>query len=102
SCDGSTTAQITDPVFLGFTAADVAFLDGYFIFRIPNSQRFFNSGLNALTFNALDVATAEGAPDNLNGLMVNLRNIFLPGTLSSEIWYDAANDVGSPFSRAPD
>ncbi len=102
SCDGTNTAQITDPVFLGFTAADVAFLDGYFIFRIPNSQRFFNSGLNALTFNALDVATAEAAPDNLNGLLVNLRNIFLPGALSSEVWYDAANDVGSPFSRAPD
>lgn len=102
ACDGTTTAQITDPVFTGFGAADVGFLDGYLMFRVPNSARFFNSGINALTFNALDIATAEAAPDNLNGLLVNRREIFLPGTQSSEIWYDAANEVGSPFSRSPD
>jgi hypothetical protein len=102
SCDGATTSQITDPVFLGWGAADVAYLDGYLIFRVPDSQLFFNSGLNALTFNALDVASAEAAPDNLNGLLVDHREIFLPGTLTSELWYDAANETGSPFARSPD
>jgi len=96
-------AQITDGVFLGFGGVgDVAYIDGYFIFRVLDSARFFNSGINALTFNALDVATAEGAPDNLVGMIADHRDLILPGSTTMEVWYNAANDTGSPFSRSPD
>lgn len=97
----TTISQITDATFVGWGAADVDYLDGYFVFRRPDSQQFFNSGLNALTFNALDIATAEGAPDNLKGLIVDHRELFLPGTSSSEIWYNAALSPGSPFAQSP-
>jgi hypothetical protein len=97
----TTISQITDPVFTGWGASDVAFLDGYLIFLRPNSQNFFNSGLNALTFSALDIATAEGRPDLLNGLFVDHLEIMPLGVESCELWYDAANPTGSPFSRSP-
>lgn len=96
-------AQIIDATFLAFGGVgDVCFIDGYFIFRVLNSARFFHSGLNALTFNALDVATAEGAPDALVGMIADHRDLILTGTQSTEIWYDAQNEVGSAFSRSPD
>jgi hypothetical protein len=97
----TTISQIVDSTFTGWGAADVDYLDGYFVFRRPDSQQFFNSGLNALTFNALDIATAEGAPDNLKGLIVDHRELFLPGERSSELWYNATLSPGSPFSRSP-
>lgn len=101
SSDGSTVTQITDVTFAGWGAADVSFIDGYLVFRRPGTAQFFNSGLNALTFSGLDIATAEGAPDNLVGLIVDHRELFLPGETTCEIWYNAANPTGSPFSRSP-
>jgi len=100
--DGSTVAQITDPDFTtDGGGADVVFLDQYFVFRRPGTARFFNSGLNDTTFNALDIATAEGAPGALNGLIANNRELILTKEKSIERWYDAENSPGSPFSRSP-
>lgn len=98
---GSTVAQIDDSTFTGWTAADVDFLDGYLVFRRPSTAQFFNSGLTATTFNALDIATAEARPDDLVGLIVDHRELFLLGEESCEIWYNAGNATGSPFSRNP-
>lgn len=99
--DGITVTQELDATFTGWGAADVDFIDGFLVFRRPNSQQFFNSGLNAVTFNGLDIASAEGAPDNLNGMIVDHREIFLTGETSSEIWYNAGQSPGSPFARSP-
>lgn len=101
SSDGATVSQITDSTFTGWTAGDVAFLDGYLVFRRPGTAQFFNTGLNALTFSALDIATAEGKPDILVGMTVDHREIFLAGTDSCELWYNAALPTGSPFARTP-
>lgn len=101
SSDGSTVGQINDGTFTAWGAADVDFLDGFLVFRRPDSQQFFNSGLNAVTFDGLDIASAEGAPDNLNGLIVDHRELFLTGESSSEIWYNAGLSPGSPFARSP-
>lgn len=98
---GSTVTQIADATFAGWGAADVDFLDGYLVFRRPASAQFFNSGLNAVTFNGLDIATAEGRPDELVGLVVDHRELFLLGEESCELWYNAGNPTGSPFSRNP-
>lgn len=102
SCNGSTVTAISDAAFTDSGGgADPAFLDGYIVLRRPGTARFFNSGLNALTWNALDITTADGAPDDLVGLMVSNREIILPGETSTEVWYNAANSPGSPFSRSP-
>lgn len=99
--DGTSVTKINDPFFVAGGASDVDFIDGYFVFSRPDSQVLFNSGLNAVTFNALDFTSIDGANDNLLGLIVDHREIFLAGETSCELWYNAANPVGSPFSRSP-
>lgn len=94
--DSTTFAGITDPDFLG--ADQVAYLDGYFIFNRINSGQFFFSGLNGITFDALDIGTAEGSPDNLVGIITSHQNVHLFGTQSIEVYYDSG-DVDDPFQR---
>ncbi len=81
-------AQITDPDFPG--AVTVAYLDGYFIFNPPNSQRFYLTALlDGTSVDPLDFASAEGSSDGLVALIVDHRELWLFGTDSIEVWYDA-------------
>jgi len=81
-------AQITDTDFPG--AGSVGYLDGYFVFNEPDSQKFWvTSLLDGLSIDPLDFASAEGYPDNVIALIVDHREIFLFGTTSVEVWYDA-------------
>jgi hypothetical protein len=80
--------QITDPDFPG--AGSVGYLDGYFVFNEPNSQKFWvTSLLDGTSIDPLDFASAEGYPDNVIALIVDHREIFLFGDTSVEVWYDA-------------
>lgn len=92
----STWTQITDVDFLG--AGQVTYLDGYFIFNVPATGRFFISGLNATTFDALDVSTAESSPDDLVGLTMSNQKLVLFGAQSTEVYYNSG-DAGFPFNR---
>lgn len=90
-------AQITDPDFPG--AVTVGYVDGYFIFNEPNSQRLWiTSLLDGTAIDPLDFASAEGSPDDLVSLMVDHREVWLFGTNSIEVWYDAGT-VDFPFQR---
>jgi hypothetical protein len=81
-------SQITDPDFPG--AVTVGFIDGYFVFNEPNSQKVWvTSLLDGSTVDPLDFASAEGSPDGLVSLVVSNREIWLFGTNSTEVWYDA-------------
>ena len=80
--------QITDPDFPG--AVTVGYIDGYFVFNEPNSQRLWITQLlDGTSINPLDFASAEGSPDGLVSLIVDHREIWLFGTNSVEVWYDA-------------
>ena len=80
--------QITDPDFPG--AVNVGYLDGYFVFNEPNSQRFWVTAFfDGTSIDPLDFASAEGSPDNLVGLIIDHRECWLYGTNSTEVWYDA-------------
>jgi hypothetical protein len=80
--------KITDPDFPG--ALTVSYLDGYFIFNEPNSQKIWvTSLLDGLSVDPLDFASAEGSPDGLVAVIVNNREAWLFGTNSIEVWYDA-------------
>lgn len=90
-------AQITDPDFPG--AVTVAYLDGYFVFNEPNSQRVWvTSLLDGLSVDPLDFVSAEGSPDGLVSLIVDHREAWLFGSDSVEVWYDAGN-ADFPLSR---
>lgn len=81
-------AQITDEDFPG--AITVGYLDGYFVFQEPNSQKFWVSELlDGTQIDPLSFASAEGMPDNLVSLFIDHREVWLFGTQSVEVWYDA-------------
>jgi len=83
-------AEITDPDFAG--AVTVGYIDGYFVFNEPNSQKFWvTSLLDGTSIDPLDFASAEGSPDNLAALIVDHKEIWLFGQNSVEVWYDAGN-----------
>jgi len=88
--------QITDPDFAG--AVTVGYIDGYFVFNQPDSQIIWVCDLlDGLSISPLNFASAEAAPDTLAALAVNNREIWLFGTNSTEVWYDAAT-AGFPLA----
>jgi hypothetical protein len=81
---------ITDPDFPG--ALTVGYLDGYFVFIEPSSQKIWTTTLlDGTSIDPLDFASAEGNPDNLVSMIVDHREAWLFGTNSVEVWYDAGN-----------
>ena len=93
-----TLATISDADFTGGT--QVRFMDSYFIYNTPDAATMFATALNdGTSVDALDVATAEGSPDKLVGIAIDKRELWAFGQQSVEIWYDAANASGFPFSR---
>jgi hypothetical protein len=90
-------AMITDPDFVG--AVTVSYVDGYFVFNEPNSQRVWvTSLLDGTSIDPLEFASTEGAPDNLSSIMVDHREIWMFGVNSIEVWYDAGT-VDFPLQR---
>lgn len=99
ACDGpsfvynATTnafARITDVDFPG--ALTVSYLDGYFVFIEPDSQRVWvTSLLDPLSIDPLDFASAEGDPDGLISSATSHSEVWLFGTNSTEVWYDSGN-----------
>ena len=82
--------QITDPDFPG--ALTVSYLDGYFVFIEPNSQRVWVTALlDPTSVDPLDFASAEGDPDGLVSSIVDHSEVWLFGTNSIEVWYNSGN-----------
>ena len=89
--------QITDPDFAG--AVNVGYLDGYFVFNEPNSQRVWVTALlDGTSIDPLEFASAEGSPDGLVALIVDHREAWLFGTDSTEVWYNSG-DADFPLTR---
>jgi len=80
--------QITDPDFPG--AGTVGYIDGYFTFSEPNSQKIWVTQLlEGTSVDPLEFASAEGNPDNVVAIFVDHREVWVFGTNSTEVWYDA-------------
>lgn len=94
--DTSTFAEVTDPDF--YPADQVAYLDGYFLFNRKGTQQFFFSDINSVAFDGADIASAEGSPDPLVGLVANNQNLILFGSRSMEAFYNSG-DLDAPFQR---
>ena len=83
-------AQIADADFPG--AVTVGYLDGYFVFNEPQSQRVWvTSLLDGTAIDPLEFASAEGSPDQLVAAIVDHREAWLFGTNSIEVRYDAGS-----------
>jgi hypothetical protein len=88
--------QITDPNFPG--AVTVAYIDNLFVFNEPNSQRIWSvdtvdpvtaTYIYPLVFNALDLSSADGSPDGVVAVNADHRQLWVFGTDSVEVWYNA-------------
>ena len=81
-------APINDPDYPGASVVD--YLDGYFVFIEPNSQRVWVTALlDGTSVDPLDFASAEGDPDNIVSMIVDHREVWLFGNNSTEVWYNA-------------
>lgn len=93
----ATIAQITDPDFVG--ADWVWFLDGFFLFGLTGSSQFYGTALyDATSIDALDFASAEGAPDSIVVGIVDHRELLLFGEGSTEGWRNTGAN-GFPWER---
>ena len=80
--------QITDPDFPG--AITVSYLDGYFVFNEPNSQKIWVTQLlDGTSIDPLDFASAEGSPDGVVAVLTDHRELWVFGTDTIEVWYNA-------------
>ena len=79
---------ITDPDFPG--AVTVSYLDGYFVFNQPNSQKIWVTQLlDGTSIDPLDFASAEGSPDGVVAVLTDHRELWVFGTDTTEVWYNA-------------
>lgn len=96
--DGTT---LTDLSTVGnwYPSDTVTFQDQYSIFNRKGTGQFFISGLgDATSYDALDFATAEGAPDNLVADISDHRQLYLFGERSIEVWQNTGASA-FPFQR---
>lgn len=99
--DGTGFAIIGDPAFFG--ANRVVVLDGWFVFnRIGTNQFYLSPNFwNGVTaFDGTQIASKTNAPDEILTLAMILGNLWLLGTYTTEIWYNAGNP-DFPFARQP-
>jgi hypothetical protein len=88
----NTFGPIIDPSFLG--ADFVQYLDTFFVFNRPTTNQFYISlslvDFNLLTagtsFDPLDIAAKSGSADPIASILVLHQNLWLIGTLTTEIW----------------
>jgi hypothetical protein len=93
--------QVSDPD-VPTKLGRIDFLDNYLIGIREGTGQFVCSALADFTdFDALDFATAEGAPDDLLTLAVDHRAAFLVGEKSSELWENVSAGADFPFTRVP-
>lgn len=97
SVASNTFAEITDPDFPG--AVTVGFINGYFVFNEPNSQKvWITSYQDGASVDPLEFAYTDANPDNLLSLIVNRNEIWMFGTTSTEVWY-YSGDIDFPLAR---
>ena len=95
--DGTTLAPVTDADFAAST--DVTFIDSYFAFARSNSgQWHISDSGDGTSYDALQFATAEGAPDQLVSIEAEHLEMWLFGQRTTEVWYNAGTGT-PPFSR---
>lgn len=84
---------------LSFDVSDVLYADGYIVWQVEDSEQFFISALDdALTYDAADITSVEGFPDNLVGMVNDHRELQCFGEKTAEIYYNSGA-LAFPFER---
>jgi len=89
--------EITDSDYPG--ADQVGFIDGFFLVSRDGSGEFNKSAAyDGMDWDALEYATAEGDPDYIVGQIIDHREVWLFGSKTTEVWYNAGTAT-MPFER---
>lgn len=95
--DALTALEVNDDTGF-FGANDVTFLDGRFIWTVPNSGQVQWSDLLSTNTTALNYATAEAKSDKLVRCVAVGGQLWLIGEKTTEIWNTTGSN-DSPFVR---
>lgn len=97
---GASYQLISDPSFEGADRVD--FIDTFCLWNVLGTNQFRSTLSNQITpMDPLYIAAKTDYPDPLvTGPVVNRHEILLPGSLKSELWYDAGNPQ-FPFAELP-
>jgi hypothetical protein len=93
-----TVLPSTDGAFVGGSTVEV--VDNYFIYNKPNSQLWGATDLLSILSDPLSYGAKDGSPDDLVTIIVDRREVYLLGEMSSEVWIDIGA-VPFPFQRIP-
>ena len=93
---GTTIAPVTNAPLDAITGT----MDNYAIFTDTGGSFGITSLADLSTIDPLDIATAEGAPDDLVSVVCDHREAWLFGTETIEIWTDTGASF-FPFERSP-
>ena len=92
------TNVLSAPVLTG-EAQQIGMLDGYGLALHPTTGRLRLSNLNDFgTWDPTQFAVRSSAPDRWIALLVNAPDVWLIGSLTGDVWFDAGT---SPFPFAP-
>lgn len=92
-----TFTQITDSDYTNTTS--VVYIDGYFIYAQIGTDRFWLTNLfDGTTIDSTDFTTAEGAPDKIQALVADNRELYVFGEETLEVFYNSG-DPDQPFQR---
>jgi len=77
----------SDGAFAGADVVDI--VDNYFVYNRPSTQQFGSSNPLSPISSALAFSSKDGAPDDLVSLIIDHRELYLLGEVSSEVWVDS-------------
>lgn len=98
STQALTMIPYSDGAFVGGSCVDV--VDNYLVYSEPNSQQWAATKALSTTTAALSFASKFGSSDNLVGLIVDHRQVYLLGEFTSEVWTNAGT-FPFPFEIIP-
>jgi hypothetical protein len=93
-----TVLPANDGPFEGGGTVDIT--DNYFVYNKPDSQLWAATDLLSPITDPLSFASKDGSPDDLVSIIVDRREVYLLGEMSSEVWINSGA-VPFPFTRIP-
>ena len=96
--DNSSDASGDQGGFYG--SNQVNYVDGYFVFNRPDTNQWYISLSDSIQLDPTDYASKSGFSDNIVGIGISRRYIYLFGEVTTEVWFNAGNAT-FPFQEMP-
>lgn len=91
----------TDGPWQGATACDT--VDNYIVYNQPGTQNWAATDLDSVFSTSQYYGAKDGSPDDLVTMIVDRRQVFLLGEVTTEVWTDVGSQIQGlttfPFQR---